>query len=143
MNTGVQYLFDIVILFPLDLYQGIYMIVRSYVVLFLILLRNVYTVFHSVCTSLHFHHQYIKVLLSPRPSKHLSFVVFLISHSKMCEVIPSGFDLHFPENSDVKHLFIYLWVTCMSSLEKYLFIKSLNNIKRLKNHWDDCRGESI
>ena len=39
---------------------------------------NVYTILHSVWTSLHFHHQYIKVLLSPHPSKHLSFVVSLI-----------------------------------------------------------------
>jgi len=30
------------------------------------------------------------------------------------------FDLHFP-NSNVEHLFMYLFAVCISSLEKYLF----------------------
>ena len=44
------------------------------------------------------------------------------SHSNRCEVIfHCGFDLHFPDDYNVEHLFMYLLAIWMSSLEKYLY----------------------
>lgn len=53
--------------------------------------------------------------------------LFNDSNFNRCEVISNcGFDLHFPKDSDIEHLFMCLVATCVSSLEKHLFNFSAN-----------------